>query len=607
MKEFFVDQFSEDIWRTKYAGEFTDVKEYFKSLAQIVSMGDAKLASGFFRLMWERRFTPGGRILAFAGRPTAQISLMNCTTHEVAGDSLEDINQAAYSIMRASSRGQGIGLDLSKLRPKGAPVNNAAKTSTGAISFMEMLNFVGGTIGQEGRRAALLFSMDVSHPDLYRPEDKYDFIHVKRIPGKVENANISVRISDEFMRAVESNSYFSQYFKGTTSGKEFEYMRRLPARDIFNTLAQSAHASAEPGVLFWDNSRRMSNSDLFGEKWEIKGVNACSEEILDQDGVCNLGSMNLAAYVHNAFLPDAWFDYVTFEKDVKLAVEFLDNVISVEIENGNYISQRQFESLVNLRRTGLGVMGLADALAMLGEPYSSTSKSLPRMFESLRNAAYAATIDLARRKGPAKVWEDAEHEVGFYVERAFFATLPEYLKDLLRRYGSRNITVLSLAPTGSISNLIGVSSGIEPVFAHEYIRRVRMNGQDEFITYVHPGVQAARKYGLADKVYPTAYEVTPQEHVRVQAIVQQYTDASIAKTLNFPAMATAEDVGQAYMEGWRLGLKGMAVYVDGSREMQVLHVVERKKDEFCPVCGSSVIHEEGCTSCSTCDWAKCSI
>ena len=217
----FTDPFAEEIFNTKYRGIRRDIYDHFDHLSKEISLGDPRLARDFYNIMIDKRFCPGGRILAYAGRPTAKVSLMNCTTHEVPGDSLEDISDTAYTIMRASSRGQGIGIDLSNLRPLDSPVNNAAKTSTGAISFMEMFNSVGATIGQEGRRAALLFSLADNHPDLYRQgskdricptcggagcgqcDDGYtalDFLNVKRFPG-VESANISVRLSDAFMQA----------------------------------------------------------------------------------------------------------------------------------------------------------------------------------------------------------------------------------------------------------------------------------------------------------------------------------------------------------------------------------------------------------------------
>lgn len=296
MDSFFNDSFSEDIWRTKYAGKFETPLEYYTHLADMVSLGNKETAKKFFNIMWNKRFSPGGRILAFAGRPDSNMSLVNCTTHSIEEDSLESINEAAYSLMRASSRGQGIGLDISKLRPKESPVNNAARTSTGAISFMEMLNAVGGTIGQEGRRAALLFSISDSHPDLYRPDDKsiqcqrcggkgckncvngfipYDFIHVKRIPGKVENANISVKISDALMRAVQVDHMWELGHSGRSGNKVFDVSRLVPAQELFGAIARSAHTSAEPGVLYWDTARRLSNSDRFGEEWGVVGLNAC--------------------------------------------------------------------------------------------------------------------------------------------------------------------------------------------------------------------------------------------------------------------------------------------------------------------------------------------
>jgi ribonucleoside-diphosphate reductase alpha chain len=276
----FTDDFSKSIWETKYKGSSISIWNYFNRLASLVACGNDRLKNEFLHLMWSKKFSPGGRILAWAGRPDASLSLMNCTTHAIGDDSLESISDTVYTIMRASSRGQGIGIDISALRPAGSPVNNAARTSTGSISFMEMLNAVGGTIGQEGRRAALLFSIGVDHPDLLRRYDSslpgglsYDFMNLKSIPGRVENANISVRISDQFMKAVINGDTWRMSYRGRTGGEKFEVYDEISARELFSKLAESAHRAAEPGVLFWDTSRAMSNSDLFG--FPIVGVNAC--------------------------------------------------------------------------------------------------------------------------------------------------------------------------------------------------------------------------------------------------------------------------------------------------------------------------------------------
>lgn len=627
---FFTDKFSEEIWRVKYAGEFETVEDYYASMADRVAFGDPETAFRFYTLLIEKRFSPGGRILAWAGRQGSRVSLMNCTTHAIADDTLEAISDAAYIVMRAGSRGQGIGLDISALRPADSPVNNAAKTSTGAISFMEMLNAVGGTIGQEGRRSALLFSMAVDHPDVWRPYARdvkcpkcsmgclyceftgyipYDFLHIKQLPGKVEGANISVMVTDEFMQAVREDRQFSLRFAGESSSGEFSVNVNIRAKDLFRKLAEGAHGSAEPGILYWDTSKKMSNSDLFGDEWNIAGVNACSEEVLDQDGVCNLGSINLSAYVVNPFTPGAYIDTPRLFSDTQIAVEFLDNVLELELQNGTSISAQQRRSIEYLRRIGLGVMGLADAMAMLGVRYGSRhSVDVTEEFmATIMLAAYDMSVRLARKNGAAKVWDAvpvAEREK--LVEHGFFRTLPDSMKWRISRYGTRNVTLLSVAPTGTISNLLGVSSGIEPVFAHAYTRRTRINGHDEFIDYVHPGIRLSRAAGIDDSVYPTAYEVSPDGHLSVHAAAQKYVDASISKTINFPASASVEDIERAYMLAWERGLKGLSVYRDGSRDIQVLYT-NASADDKCPECGGSVVHKEGCKECSVCQWSVCSV
>ncbi len=627
--DWFTNKFSEEVWQAKYAGNYSDVYTYFSNLAELVSAGDEDLANKFFDMMWHKRFAPGGRILAGAGRNGAMVSWMNCTTHQVEEDTLEGIGEAVYKVMKASSRGQGIGVDLSLLRPRGSTVNNSAITSTGAISFMELINHAGGIIGQEGRRAALLFSINDNHPDLWRPGEldvecnvckgagclkcdsrgyyPYDFLHVKRIPGKVTNANISVNLSRKFMEAVKNDQDWVLEFESeSTAGKEKHY-RLVKARYLFRAIAASAHASAEPGVLFIDTTRTLSNSDIFGKEWAVTGVNACTEQLLDQEGVCNLGSMNLGAYVVGPFTREAWFNYQAFYRDVQTAIIFLDNVLDIELKKSVHISDKQRRSIQMLRRLGLGVMGLADAMAMLGLPYTTESEETEEfvkgVFGTLRNASYQASINLAINKGSAGVFEGlSKEDRKTVVDQGFYKTLPNNIRAGIYDHGLRNVTLLSVAPTGSISNLLGVSSGIEPLFALEYIRRYRLNGHDEFVDYVHPAVVQSRRAGVPDDVWNTAYQVSPEEHIRIQALAQRYIDQSISKTTNLPGSATVDDVMHIYSLAHELGLKGLAVYVDGSRDQQILH----EKDE-CPICleKGNVVHKEGCKECTVCGWSVC--
>jgi len=625
MTNWFSNSFSEDIWRTKYAGIFSDLSEYFIQLAREAALSSKEKEHDFTRLLVEKKFSPGGRILAAAGRPDAKVSYMNCTTHAIQKDSLEGINDAVYSVMRASSRGQGIGIDLSKLRPSGAPVNNAALTSTGAISFMELINHAGGIIGQQGRRGALLFSLDVDHPDLWRPNEldipcprcadrgnigclycegkgyfPYDFLNVKKVPGRAENSNISVNVTDAFMQAVKEKRDFDLLF----TGNNYLFKRTVPAQKLFAELARAAFKSAEPGVLFTDTTRKFSNSDIFGDEWKVVGVNACTEQLLDHEGVCNLGSMNLAAYVLDPFTADARFDYETFFVDVQTATEFLDNVLTLELQRGYSISAQQSRSIEYLRRIGLGVMGFADSLAMLGLEYSFNERTkafIQKVFPTLRDAAYLKSASLAAEKGSAFAWAESLSR-GDLLDQAFYASLPTVVKDSIKMLGLRNITLTSVAPTGTISNFFGVSSGIEPLFALQYTRRVRMNGKEEFLEITHPGVLQSRAAGRDDSIWQTAYEVSPKDHVLLQAEIQKFIDQSISKTTNLPRTATPTDVETVYSMAYELGLKGIAVYVDGSRDSQILYT-----SNSCPNCGEqgNIIGADGCKTCTVCGWSLC--
>lgn len=636
IKLYFPTTLAREIWNRKYAGSYTDPLQYYLDMAKRVARGSGALRDRFEYLLTDFHFSPGGRILAWNGRPEAKTSLMNCTTHAVEGDDLDAIAETMHVIMRASSHGQGIGIDLSKLRPKEAPVNNAAKTSTGAISFMELMNHVGGTIGQNGRRAALLFSLRDNHPDLWRDTVdipcgncggkgcfkcrgkggySYDFLNVKRIPGRVESANISVMITDAFMEAVKGGGMWQLAFDGKSGGETFHVEREVPAMDLFQALAYSAWASAEPGVLFWDTSQRMSNSDLFGEQWGIAGANACSEQVLDQDGVCNLGSMNLATYVVNPFSKNAYFDFTQLAWDTQAAVQFLDNILEIELEDDRSITEQQRESVEMLRRIGIGQMGLADAIAMIGLKYEAnveTIKFVEAVSRTMRDAAYEKSIRLAQQLGPCGVWKQASRERRKeIVNSAFYDTLPLYFKKQMIEYGLRNAVLLSIAPTGTISNLYGVASGIEPIFAKEYTRNMIISGQQETVVYTHPGVTMSREMGLPDSVWQTAYEVKAEDHILLQAAVQRYVDAAVSKTVNLPMMASVEDVEKVYMMAWEEGLKGVTVYRDASRSEQVLSSLDDKADgevddgSLCSECGSLLVKQEGCESCPSCGHSKC--
>lgn len=624
----FENIFAQQVWEKKYAGKHNSVKDFFKTIASAVSSSEPQYYEPFLDLLISKKFSPGGRILAGLGGTSNKSSLMNCTTHSIEGDTIEDISLALKRVMRASSRGQGIGIDLSKLRPLNAPVDNAAITSTGAISFMELINHAGGIIGQEGRRSALLFSMRDNHPDLWRPHEKdktcpkcggkgcmrchgtgmfqYDFLNIKRFPGKVENANISVLISNKFMQAVKNNDLWELKFSGNSGGVDFLDSRIVRAQELFSAIAYAAWESAEPGVLFEDNARVTSNSDLFGDEWKIVGVNACTEQLLDQEGVCNLGSLNLAAYVEEPFTKNAHFNMEIYKRDIALAIRFLDNVIDLEIARNTAISNVQLFSLLSLRRVGLGVMGFADMLAMLGHPYNLSSTDTDRfvqtIFSELRDTAYRMSVGLAAQKGAAPVWRNAGDYVSSIVNKGFFDTLPEDIKRGIEAFGTRNVTLLSIAPTGSISNLLGTSSGIEPVYATQYTRRFRLNGHEEFVDYVHPAALLGLQFGKDLSTWETAYTITPHEHIIMQATIQDYIDQSISKTTNMPEETTPMDIEELYTRAHEYGLKGLAVYRDGSRDKQILYTEDK-----CPICedGGKIIYDSGCKSCSACGWSVC--
>ena len=412
------------------------------------------------------------------------------------------------------------------------------------------------------------------------------------------------------MQAVEQDDDWDLHFEGKSGSEEFNVVRTVKARDLFKALATNAWQSAEPGLLFEDTIRRMSNSDLMGERWKVVGQNACAEMCLDQDSLCNLGSLNLSKYVSNPFTDQAEFEYDAFGLDVRMAIRFLDAVISKELDQERYISEKQRESLVFLRRVGLGVMGFADALAMVGLKYelnSDTKDFINKVFSLLRDNAYMASTDLAATHGPCKAWENIvrEGKLEDVLSSGFFDTLPPEVRIRIRLHGLRNITLISIAPTGSISNLWGVTSGVEPLFAREYTRRVRMSGEDKFVKCFHPGVEQAILEGKNGDVYQTAYETLPEEHVYIQSWIQQYVDSAISKTVNMPEDSSIADVQKVYMLAWVLGLKGVTIYRDNSRQVQILYT-EKANEGVCPTCGEKLIYQGGCEECPSCGYGRCS-
>ena len=504
----------------------------------------------FHDLLADFKFVPAGRILFGARNPRAA-TLFNCYFIPVREDSVKGITRWISEASRTFSLGGGVGTNIDVLRPRGARVRNAGIESSGAASFMEVFSTVTGVMGgSRGRRGALMITTRVDHPDIL------EFITAKSDPERrqVRNANLSVRITDAFMRTLREGG---DVLLGFTSPHE-RIERTVPARLIWQTLLQSAWSSAEPGVLFWDTVLRESTARYNG--MEAEGVNVCGEIPMEPYGACNLGSINLAAFVKDPFGERADLDWSGLAEAVRLAVRFLDNVIDVGAARHALREQRRASA--RSRRIGLGILGLADCLVMLGLVYGS-GESLPlvgRIMEVVRDTAYEESIRLSEEKGSFPAFDPLRHLESPYIRR-----LPESIRNGIRTKGLRNCALLAVAPTGSISCLAGASSGIEPIFSLSYLRHLAGYAY----RVEHPLFARFReRHGSPaplPEAFVTAYQVDPGARVRLQARIQRYVDQSISSTVNLAADTTLSTIEGLYREAWESGCKGITVFREGSR------------------------------------------
>ncbi len=510
-------------------------------------------ATKFYWLLQDYRFVPGGRVLFGAGQ-SRKSTLLNCYFFKIKEDSIEAIFDWCKEAARTYSFGGGVGTDISVLRPKGAPVNNAAIYSSGSVSFMELLSTTTGTIGQAGRRGALIITIRVDHPDIT------DFINVKRDLKKVNYANISVKISDDFMRAVETDGDFILRFRN----EKVEMSRTVRAREVWKSLIRGAWESAEPGVLFWDTIKRDSTTEYNG--MEVEGVNPCSEQTLESYGCCCLGSVNLSAFVKEPFTDRASIDEEALVRASQFAVRFLDNVLDYNAER-HPLPQQKKASLWS-RRIGVGITGLGDMLIKLGLKYDDESsiEYVDHLFERVKNVVYDYSTDLAKEKGSFPALDAEKH-----LAQPFVQKLDGKVREKIRTQGIRNAAITTIPPVGSGSILAGCSSGVEPVFALSYTRRSKSLSEGEFKVF-HPlvreymGMTGSADEGQLPNYFVTSHQIRPEMRVRMQATIQKHIDTAISSTVNLPEESTPEEVERIYMQAWRMGCKGITVYREGSRE-----------------------------------------
>jgi ribonucleoside-diphosphate reductase alpha chain len=474
----------------------------------------------------------------------------NCYFHQIPEDSIEGIFEAAFALAKTFSYGGGQGIDIGQLRPKGAKVSNTARFSTGAISFLELYATITRIIGQNGRRGALMISCPITHPDIE------DFIEVKRVTKQVEEANLSVKMLDEFMNAVEEDKPFDLFFQTTHE----EFRKTVKARELFRKLCISARDSGDPGLLFWDRIKKMSPSEIYPEL-QVGGTNPCGEIPLENDGVCCLGSMLLHKFVIAPYTREAQFDYIHFATMVQRAVRHLDTVVS--ISSGKHALEAQNNKAILGRRIGLGFTGLADMLAAMGQRYDEADPVLiQRIMGVKRRAEYGASIDLAQEKGSFLLYRP-EH---FDQE-----CLQDLGLDILvrgRQHGLRNVAISTVAPSGTLSIMAQCSSGIEPHYDLNYKRAVLLGAKRVEYDIQEYGVVRYRAATNKDpeELFVPAYKVNWEQRIKLQGMVQQFVDSAISSTVNLPKGTTVEQIENIYTEAWKQGLKGITVYVDGSKK-----------------------------------------
>lgn len=555
------NQLGQDIWERKYRYE----NETFDEWINRVSGGNPEIAN----LIKEKKFLFGGRILANRGLENKgrKISLSNCYVIEPPEDNIESIFDCAKKLARTYSYGGGCGVDISKLSPRGAKVNNAAKETTGSVSFMDLYSMVTGLIGQAGRRGALMLSLSCEHPDLE------EFIGIKSDLDRVTKANISIRITDKFMAAVKNRTPFTLSFTRLETGETIT--KEVDAYEMFHKMCEMNWDYAEPGMLFWD---RINNWNLLScdDEFEYAGTNPCAEEPLPAGGSCLLGSINLAE-----FACDTGFDFESFKHCVKSSVIALNEVLDEGLPLHPLKEQR--ESVYDWRQIGLGIFGLADLLIKLGIKYGSPEAiDLCDMIgHTMADMAIKTSAVLAKEYGVyPKYKPEAVEQSAFYSKNALGET-----KELVESFGLRNSQLLTIAPTGSLSTMLGVSGGIEPIFANYYTRKTEsLKGHDEYYKVYTPIVKEYMdKHGLKDDSELPDYFVTAQtldykNRIYMQSIWQSHIDASISSTVNVPNDFTVEQVEGLYMTAWDAGLKGVTIFRDGCKRAGILTIKENVED-----------------------------
>lgn len=634
------DELAAKVWVNKYALKDAQGNIYEQSpvdmhwrLANEIGRVEAKYDNPLskeelFDLFSDFKYiVPQGSPMTGIGNNFQVASLSNCFVIGINGpaDSYGAIIHIDEEQVQLMKRRGGVGHDLSHIRPKGSPVKNSALTSTGLVPFMERYSNSTREVAQDGRRGALMLSVSIKHPD------SESFIDAKLEQGKVTGANVSVKIDDDFMKAVVDGNIYTQQYPIKSDAPT--YTKDIDASKLWNKIVHNAWRSAEPGVLFWDTIIRESVPDCYADLgFETVSTNPCGEIPLCPYDSCRLLAINLYSYVVNPFKDDAYFDFELFKKHVKLAQRIMDDIIDLEMEKIDKIiakieedpeleevkhTERHLWNKIRTktlqgRRTGVGITAEGDMVAAMGLRYGTEEATAfaEEVHRTLAIEAYRSSVELAKERGAFEIFDIKREQNNPFINR--LSTVDPQLYNDMKQYGRRNIACLTIAPTGTTSLMTQSTSGIEPVFLPVYKRRRKVNPNDtkvkidfvdengdsweEYIVFHHKfvtwmeakGHSTSKKYTneeidnlVAQSPYykATSNDVDWLQKVRMQGRIQKWVDHSISVTINLPADASEELVNELYIEAWKCGCKGCTVYRDGSRSGVLLAADSKKKKD----------------------------
>lgn len=552
----FLEPISENVWNIKYRYTHNQqiidqsIEATWQRVAHAIAKAEARSArkfwqQQFYQLLEDFNFLPGGRILAGAGT-ARKVTLFNCFVMNIREDSLAAIFDALKEGATTLQQGGGIGYDFSILRPQGQLTDQTGSIASGPVSFMKIWDSMSATMQSSGaRRGAMMGTLRCDHPDIE------EFIAAKSDPQLLRQFNVSVLVTDEFMRAVQNNSDWALVFpvKG-------DVMRYVKARELWEKIIKAAYQYAEPGVIFVDTINR------YNPLWyceQISASNPCGEIPLPPYGSCNLGSINLTQLIQNPFSNQANIDWQKLIHVTELATRFLDNVITIS----RFPLKAQQQVAHNTRRMGLGFTGLADALIMLGMRYGSAAslQLAQKIMQTIANATWQTSIDLAKERGSFPLLNKKLYLQGEYVRH-----LPAEIRQQISRYGMRNSHHNAIAPAGTISLLANnISNGLEPVFAPHYVRRVRtVEGKLLTFNVMDYAYRIWQSKKSANNSLPPAWSdaqtLSPKAHLQIQAAVQPFIDNAISKTINLPQNFPFAKLTQVYGDAYKAGLKGCTIF-----------------------------------------------